>query len=112
MDLNEINFAEDLPEENDFQVAARIANEDHIMKNLGKPPLLIAFDRMAWPVGDKRRTNRTIEGAKKIVLWMKEEQGKEKAFTKDMSLLSRNLVLYIKDWKVKATEFLMASKTK
>ncbi len=112
MDLNDIEFLEETPEENDFQLAARIANEDHIMKNLGTPPLLIAFDRMSWPVGDKRRTNRTIEGAKKIVGWMRDEQSKEKFFKKDMSLLSKNLVLYIKDWKVKATEFLLASKSK
>lgn len=112
MELNDIEFLEETPIENDFQLAARIANEDHIMKNLGTPPLLIAFDRMAWPEGDKRRTNRTIEGARKIVGWMKEEQGKEVFFKKDMSLLSKNLVLYIKEWKNKATEFLLASKSK
>lgn len=64
--------------EDQSDLAKRIAMEDHLLKAHGDVPLLIAMDRLSWPVGDPRRNGRLQKGAAMFVEWYGQKEKTEK----------------------------------
>lgn len=82
--------------ENEIILAARIAREDHYVKQEGSPPLLLSLDRLALPSGDPAKHNRFVDGAQKLVKWMSDSKLVSEKVDIEMKLLRKDFSRYIK----------------